>query len=135
MLTISRISKKTVQTKDYGEKEKWGVQFKEKGNTWFDSFIGKWNADWKVGTQIEVMKSQIKEREYNGKTYYTITAPPEARGFQLPEWVSTAIRDLQARVARLEENVPQEPDYEEPIFDDEEMPDESSVNIKDIPFN
>lgn len=107
---------------------------KEKSGVWLDSFVGNWNKDWKVGSVVEVSKEQLKSREYQGKTYWTIAAPPEAKGFQVPSWIPAAITDLQNRVAELEHRLQSEI---APV-EDEEMPEigeeESGVNMDDIPF-
>lgn len=82
---------------------------------------------------IEVSKEQLKSREYNGKTYWTIAAPPEARGFQIPQWVSNTITDLQNRVQALEEinTHPIEDDEEIPVIEGGEEPEQPK---DEIPF-
>ena len=75
--TIKTIKKTKVTTK-YGEKDKYLITLEEKEG-YFDSWVGFWNKNWAEGMRIKAEDSQFKSREYNGQTYYTIAAPPEAR--------------------------------------------------------
>jgi len=104
MMTIKSISRKQIETK-FGPKEKLGIQFVERPGVWVDSWVGAWNQNWKIGDQIEVKKDQWKSREYQGKTYWTLSAPPEARGFINLQPITEALERLQERVEALEEAV------------------------------
>jgi len=77
-LTINRIWENTIETK-FGPKTRYSVEFKERPKTYISSWAAGWNQGWKTGDVIECAKEQLKEREYNGKKYYTLMAPPEAR--------------------------------------------------------
>lgn len=80
MAKIIKLSTKTVTTQ-YGEKEKFLVTIEQDGKKIVaDSFCGKWNNDWREGLELEIKANQWKKREYNGKTYWSIMAPPEAKG-------------------------------------------------------
>ena len=100
---IKQLNKKQVTTK-YGEKEKWNVLAED--GKWYDAWMGKWNADWKEGDTINVPVERIKSREYNGKTYYSIEAPPEARfngGAKVDlEPVMEALRKLYAKLNNID---------------------------------
>jgi len=76
--TIKTLKHKMVNTQ-YGEKAKWLITFEESPNQLIDSFVGNWNKNWKIGTKIEIKPEQIQSRQWEGKTYYTLKAPPEAR--------------------------------------------------------
>ena len=73
---IKKLSSKQLETK-YGLKDKWIIT--DENDRMLDAFVGNWNKDWKEGQEIDVKDSQITSREYNGKTYYSIQAPPEAK--------------------------------------------------------
>jgi hypothetical protein len=97
---IKQLNKTTAKTK-YGDKEKWLLNADD-GKT-YDSFIGLWNKDWQEGQEIEVKETQITNREYNGKTYWSIQAPPEAkRGGVDLEPVMEALRKIYAKLNEIE---------------------------------
>lgn len=77
-LTINRIWEKEVQTK-FGDKIKYSIEFKEKPRIYIDSFVGNWNKEWKTGDVVEFSEEQLRERQYNGRKYFTLMAPPEAK--------------------------------------------------------
>lgn len=80
MAKIAKISTVQVNTQ-YGQKDKYLVTVEQGGKQiQADSFVGKWNHDWVLGLEIEIKPEQWKKREYNGKTYWSIMAPPEAKG-------------------------------------------------------
>lgn len=68
---------------------------------WLNAFSGNWNANWKVGDKVEIAKENIKSREYQGKTYYDLKAPAEAKGVNLKP-LTDALSALTARVDALE---------------------------------
>lgn len=102
-VTIDKLTTKNVETKD-GVKEKWVVQFKEKEGVWLEAWKGKWNSGWRLGVQVEIdFDTQLEKKEWKGKTYFRLSAPPEARGsFVDMKPITEAIADLQRRVSALE---------------------------------
>lgn len=74
-MLITSLELKTVTTK-YGPKNKWVV--KTDDGKVFDSFIGSWNQDWKVGMPLSIEPEQWQTREYQGKNYYTVNQPAGA---------------------------------------------------------
>lgn len=96
--------------------------------------MGAWNSDWRIGKQIEISKEQIKSRQYNGKTYYTIAAPPEAKMGGGVSW--QAFNDLAARVAALEDSMSNDvaPMPEEELDFGEEPPAEENAQMDEAPF-
>ena len=122
-LTIDKLTEKEVKTQ-YGDKKKWVLQFREKEGVWLDSFQGNWNKDWKLNDMVEIDKeTQIKTREYQGKTYFSVVAPPEARGgFQQIQVLMNSVKDLQDRVQALEmAQETKEPDVVYPEEEKEEI--------------
>lgn len=73
---IRKLTSKEVSTK-YGIKSKWIVT--DENSKMYNSWIGSWNKDWKEGDEISIKESQITSRDWEGKTYFTIQAPPEAK--------------------------------------------------------
>lgn len=73
---IKKLSLKQVKTK-FGDKEKYLIT--DENGKLYDCWIGNWNKDWKEGMEIPIKPEQIKSREWEGKTYWSIQAPPEAR--------------------------------------------------------
>jgi len=132
------LSKKSVSTQ-YGDKEKYNLQFKEKPNQWLDSFVGGWNSDWKIGQQVEISKEQFQSREYEGKTYWTIKAPEGAKGGGGVSWAAhnslvEQFNQLAERVGALESGLPEEePEDSNEIFG-EEPPAEENAQMDEIPF-
>ncbi|MDI6726645.1 MAG: hypothetical protein QMD32_06740 [Smithellaceae bacterium] len=57
----------------YGPKTKLGLLCKD---VWYDAWAGQWNQAWREGQTIEV---EIESRDYQGKAYFSIRTPPEAR--------------------------------------------------------
>ena len=76
-MKIQTITTKMASTK-FGNKEKY-VLTDENGKV-LDCWKGNWNMYWKVGDEIDIKPEQIKEREWEGKKYYSIQAPLESRG-------------------------------------------------------
>lgn len=71
-MRITYLDKKTIQTK-FGDKEKYSVTVDKDGRPfYFDSWVGKWNQNWRVGDELNPTKEQWKSREWNGKTYWTL---------------------------------------------------------------
>ena len=73
-LTIEKIEEKEIQSRDFN---KWVIKFVE-DERYFDSFIGKWNRNWKVGDKINIEDDQWqkpKEEKYN----WLIKAPESAK--------------------------------------------------------
>lgn len=101
---IAQLKTKQVQTKKYGLKEKWLIT-DENGKV-YESFIGKWNSGWKEGQTIEVKPENITSREYQGKIYYSIKAPPEARGGGVNlELVMDGLRKIYAKLNEIEAQI------------------------------
>ena len=110
--------------KDGKHYEKWVIQF-EGNEQYFDSFCGKWNSEWRVGTEVTVEDDQWqkpKDPKYNT----TIKAPASARGGfvdlkPLEDRISglaSRIGDLEAftgidRKEHLKEGEPEIPIYDE----------------------
>lgn len=69
---IARIYQNNVNTKN-GLKLKYTIE-DEKGNK-LDVWQESWDSTWQEGMDIELEKSLIKSRSYNGKTYYTYQKP------------------------------------------------------------
>ena len=82
---------KNIDTK-YGLKKKFGLQLSSHGEKWFDCWMGRTTQGWINGTELTDEEFTIEEREYNGKTYYTIKP------------VSSESR-LEQRIVALEERV------------------------------
>lgn len=99
MAKIIQIERKQVTT-SFGEKEKFNVTIEQDGKQIkADSFIGRWNANWAIGDEIDIKKEQWKQRDYNGRTYWSIMAPPESRsGFGNN---SQEVADLKIKVNNL----------------------------------
>lgn len=93
-MKITQLTEKEVQTK-YGLKKKWLVTVLKDDRTefMFDSWQGNWNTNWEVGTDLNTSKEQWKSREWQGKTYWTLTTVPLEAKFEA----------LEARLAKLEE--------------------------------
>lgn len=71
-MRITYLDKKTITTK-FGDKEKYSVTVEKDGRPfYFDSWVGKWNQNWRVGDDLNPTKEQWKSREWNGKTYWTL---------------------------------------------------------------
>lgn len=78
-MIITQLELKTVNTK-YGPKDKWVV--KTDDGKIFDSFIGSWNQEWRVGMPLSIEPEQWQTREYQGKNYYTVNQPGGTRSHQ-----------------------------------------------------
>lgn len=75
---ITKLHTVSVNTK-YGEKIKYIVNVNNNGKEVIaDSFLGEWNKDWSVGTNLP-NDVQWKSRLYNGKKYWTILSPLKYR--------------------------------------------------------
>lgn len=159
MAKIAKISTVKVQTQ-YGEKDKYLVTIEQDGKQiQADSFVGKWNNNWVLGMEFEIKKEQWKSREYNGKTYWSIMAPPEARsGFANPQElaeIKTRLEAVELTVKMMDEFLPmlqtlkeqssakmaekaQECVEEEiPIIGEGggfDQPEEDGVKLSDVPF-
>ena len=101
-LKIKKLEKKAVETK-YGIREVYNLRFENNPEKMVSSFIGNWNRGWSEGNIIEIQDSQWKKREYNGKTYWSIGAPPEARqSFSGFDELKKQVEALTERVTKLE---------------------------------
>lgn len=146
-LTISELSKTKVNTK-FGEKEKWLVTFAEKPDKKLDSFIGKWNSDWKIGKSYNFSNDQFVKREYKGKTYWSIKAGENKIGLMAD--YTKKLDNLHERVEILEEgfvkltnkinnfekvfstmNTDDKGENEEPENKDI---DDSDIRVEEVPF-
>lgn len=113
------------------------LRIKLVGNpNWLSCWAGNWNKDWAVGTEIEFTKDRVKANKgKDGKTYYNLSAPAEARfqGVSRQEFEA-----LVSRVRELEENLLKpEVEPEIPGTDLSEISvieSEAEVNVDDIPF-
>ena len=131
-LTIQTITRKMIKTK-YGDKEKMSVKFAEKPELLVDVWVAGWSGGWQEGMEVEIEDDQWQEREYQGKTYWTIKAPASARfGISREEF-----DDLKARVTAIEGNSLKEIQVEGTLEELEEQKQEEKEEIKpesDIPF-
>ena len=78
---ITKIFNNTVNTK-FGTKTKYDVYVNtDQGEFKFQAWQGNWNKDWTIGTMIDMPASEDsrwQKQDYQGKTYFTLKAPPEA---------------------------------------------------------
>lgn len=126
--TIKTLNKKIVST-SFGEKEKMFFTTDTAPETTISCFVGNWNRDWEVGTQIEFTQDQMKVVEVkDGRTYHNLSAPPEAR-FQ---GIARNEFDLiVARVQRLEEELLPEP---EPKPEENAEKEEGEILVENLGF-
>lgn len=98
--------------------EKFTITFQGDGQK-YDSFCGKWNSFWQVGTEVDIPEGQIKPST-NPKWNPTITAPESAKwqgggvgggqpmnpqregGYVMFDHFNKIINDLGERIAKLE---------------------------------
>jgi hypothetical protein len=105
---------------------------------WVNAFVGNWNSGWKVGDKVEIAKENIKSREYQGKTYYDLKAPADAKGVNLKP-ITDALAALTARVDALESSVYEDEGEEQwddvpPVANKPEESSEDEIKVDDIPF-
>jgi hypothetical protein len=84
-VAIKKIFTNNINTM-YGAKIKYDIYVDVNGQEFkFSSWQGNWNKDWTMGTMIDLPESndsRWQKKDYNGKTYMTLKAPPEAsRGY------------------------------------------------------
>lgn len=133
----------------YGQRSKWIVHTTE--GFMFDSWIEKWNTNWSIGMGLEIDESQVKARDYNGKTYFNVGAPKSSVPFQvysqkppvstqiMPQLPPTQIPSNQDSVVRLLEEIKQ---MLSPILSmwmaeknsKEQKERDERVSLEDIPF-
>jgi hypothetical protein len=75
--------KKKIQTK-YGEKEKFSFMTLETGDKFISVWVNNTTDNWKEGQEVEFT---IKEREYNGKTYYDADLPKPQNSGQIADLI------------------------------------------------
>jgi len=158
MAKIIKLSTTKINTQ-YGEKDKFLITVEQDGKQiQADSFCGKWNNDWREGSEIEIKQTQWKSRDYNGKKYWSIMAPPEAKGnFVNPQEISDIkkrLEDVELTVKMMDSYLPmletlkqqatakgiieQEPSSMPENFEEAPMapqePADEGVRIEDVPF-
>jgi len=45
----------------------------------YDSWMDKWNENWREGDEVKIDPAQITSRLYNGKEYFTINRPASSK--------------------------------------------------------
>lgn len=79
---ITKIFNNQITTK-YGPKIKYDVYVEVNGQEFkFQAWQGNWNMNWAVGTEIDLpptTNSRWKVAPYNGKEYYTLSAPADTQ--------------------------------------------------------
>lgn len=70
------------------------------GGKWYSCFKGQWNSAWREGQEIEV---DVEQKEYNGKTYFNIKTPVDAKGGNIQGLLQDLSKKLDLVLQSIEE--------------------------------
>lgn len=122
-ITIKRIYRKERDTQNG---KKWTMSVLGQDDVWYGAgFTDSFNKDWKEGQTIDV---EVKDRIYEGKTYYDIVKPKNNNGKEILEKLGqlelkidlllTTFKNNSKQPPQLSTNKTQEEPPDEAVADD-----------------